>query len=78
MKFALIGSYQSIVSPSWLSLPDAIARAACQYLSSRPACFPRVVLAGYINILTMKKHAGGNSEKDYGIMDDTEETDLNN
>ena len=59
-------------------MPDAVAKAACQSLSCRPACFPRVVLVGYINISTMKKHAGGNSEKDYGIMDDREETDLNN
>lgn len=68
--------YQSIASPSWLLLPDAVAKATCQSLSSRPACFPRVVLVGYINILMMKKHAGGNSEKDHGVTDDIGETDL--
>lgn len=77
VKFALMCSLSNHYQPLGLLLPDALAKAACQSLSSRSACFPRVVLVGYINILMMKKHAGGNFEKDHGIIDDTEETDLN-
>lgn len=65
-----------VFSTSWL-LADVVTKAACQSLSSRSACFPRVVLVGCINILKMKKHAGVNSKKDCSVIDDTEEIYLN-
>jgi hypothetical protein len=67
VELALMCSPLEPCEPSWLLLPDAVAKAACQSLSSRPPHFLRVVMVGYINIL-------GSSEKDHRVLDDTEKT----